>query len=59
MCESFHLRGRLSWHYLNVGKGYMSLNDNENAEKFFLKAIQITDDISPLARANAYANVGF
>lgn len=59
MCETFGIRGRLSWHYLNVGKGYMALNDNENAEHFFLKAIQVTDDISQLARANAYANLGF
>ncbi len=59
MSENYGLRGRLSWHYLNVGKGYMALNDNSSAEEHFLKAIEITDDISQLARANAYANLGF
>ena len=59
MSENYGLRGRLSWHYLNVGKGYMALNDNTNAEGYFLKAIEITDDISQQARANAYANLGY
>lgn len=59
MSENYGLRGRLSWHYLNVGKGYMALNDNSSAEQYFLKAIEITDDISQLARANAYANLGY
>ncbi len=59
MSENYGLRGRLSWHYLNVGKGFMALDDNASAEDYFRKAIDITDDISQLARANAYANLGF
>ena len=59
MCEAMNIRTRLSWHYLNVGIGYMALNDHESAEKFFLKAIEITDDISQYARASAYANLGY
>jgi two-component system LytT family sensor kinase len=59
MSENHGIRGRLSWHYLNVGKGYMALNDNSSAEEYFLKAIDIRDDISQLARANAYANLGY
>lgn len=59
MCEAMNIRTRLSWHYLNVGIGYMALNDHESAEKFFLKAIDITDDISQYARASAYANLGY
>lgn len=58
MCETMEMRSRLSWHYLNVGVGYMALNEEENAEAYFKKAINITDDISQYARASAYANLG-
>jgi len=58
MCESMEMRSRLSWHYLNVGVGYMALNEEENAEAYFKKAINITDDVSQYARASAYANLG-
>jgi tetratricopeptide (TPR) repeat protein len=53
------MRTRLSWHYLNVGTGFMGLGDQEGAEPYFRKAIDIQDDISQLARASAYANLGF
>jgi two-component system, LytTR family, sensor kinase len=59
MCETMNIRTRLSWHYLNVGNGYMSLNEQEEAECFFRKAIEITDDSSQQARASAYANLGY
>lgn len=59
MCEEMGMRTRLSWHYLNVGIGYMALNDQENAESYFRKAINITDDVSQYARASAYANLGY
>lgn len=59
MCENVGMRTRLSWHYLNVGIGFMALNDQENAEAYFRKAIDITDDISQYARASAYANLGY
>ena len=59
MCETLGIRNRLSWHYLNVGNGYMALNRQESAEAYFLKAIDITDDISQYARASAYGNLGF
>ncbi len=58
MCDTMGMRTRLSWHYLNVGNGYMALNDYENAEAFFRKAIDVADDISQQARASAYANLG-
>ena len=58
LCESTGMRTRLSWHYLNLGKGYMSLEELDNAHSFFGKAIQIEDDISQDARAAAYANLG-
>lgn len=59
MCETLDIRTRLSWHYLNVGIGYMALNEQENAEAYFLKAIENTDDSSQQARASAYANLGY
>lgn len=59
MCETMGMRTRLSWHYLNVGIGYMTLNEQENAETYFRKAIDISDDSSQQARASAYANLGY
>ncbi|MCB0546573.1 MAG: histidine kinase [Phaeodactylibacter sp.] len=59
MCETMGMRTRLSWHYLNVGIGYIALNDQEKAEAYFRKAIDVTDDISEYARASAYANLGY
>ncbi|MCB0568778.1 MAG: histidine kinase [Phaeodactylibacter sp.] len=59
MCESMGIRTRLSWHYLNVGIGYIALNDQEKAEAYFRKAIDIADDTSEFARASAFANLGF
>ena len=59
MCETMNMRSRLSWHYLNVGIGYMSLEDEESAEVYFKKAIDTADDVSQHARASAYANLGY
>jgi two-component system LytT family sensor kinase len=59
MCEDIGIKTRLSWHYLNVGIGYIALNDQKRAEAYFLKAIDISDDSSEHARASAYANLGF
>lgn len=59
MCESIGMRARISWHYLNVGNGYMALNDLDNAELYFQKAIHARDDASQNARAAAYANLGY
>ncbi len=58
-CESLGMRTRLSWHYLNVGNGFMSLYDDRSAASYFKRAIKITDDVSQKARAGAYANLGF
>lgn len=58
-CEDMGMRTRLSWHYLNVGNGYMALQNNEKAAEFFQKAIKIKDDVSQNARAGAYANLGY
>jgi two-component system, LytTR family, sensor kinase len=59
MSESNGIRSRLAWHYVNVGKAYMTLNDYTNAEEFFQKTDSIKDDISQSARAHATANLGY
>lgn len=59
LCEKKGMRYRLSWHYLNVGNGYMVIQDFENAGLFFKKAIKFVDDVNQEARAMAYANLGF
>jgi two-component system LytT family sensor kinase len=59
MCESLHMNTRLSWHYLNTGNAYMSVNDTENAIGYFLKAIETDDDTSEKVQASAYGNLGY
>jgi two-component system, LytTR family, sensor kinase len=59
MCEQAGMRSRLAWHYVNVGKAYMGLDDYENAEAFFKKVNLINDDLSQPARAHASANSGY
>jgi tetratricopeptide (TPR) repeat protein len=59
LCEKKGMRSRLSWHYLNVGNGYMAMQDFENASLFFKKAIKVVDDLNPQTRALAYANLGY
>lgn len=59
MCENLQMRTRIAWHYVNVGTAYMALNDLENAELYFRKAINTRDDASRQARAGAFANLGF
>ncbi len=59
MCEKAGIRSRLAWHYQNVGKAYMAMDDFDNAEKFFHEVNRISDDISQSARAYAMANLGY
>lgn len=59
LCEKIGMRSRMSWHYLNVGNGYMSIQDFENASQYFKSAIKVMDDVNQQARAIALANLGF
>jgi two-component system, LytTR family, sensor kinase len=59
MSELAGIRSRLAWHYLNIGKAYMTMNDYVNSEEFFQKTDSIKDDISQSARAHATANLGY
>ncbi|TAK49615.1 MAG: hypothetical protein EPO28_00535 [Saprospiraceae bacterium] len=59
LCEKKGMKSRLSWHYLNVGNGYMSMNKPESAIYYFKLAIRAMDDVNQQARASAYANLGY
>ncbi len=59
LCEEKNMRSRLSWHYLNVGNGYMAIQELDNAIKYYKSAIKVIDDVNQQARAIAYANLGF
>ncbi len=59
MCERLGMTNRLAWHYLNVGRSYLALEENEKAKIYLQKVIDTRDDLSLEARASAYANLGF
>jgi tetratricopeptide (TPR) repeat protein len=59
ICERKGMRSRLSWHYLNVGKGYLGINEEEKAITYFRDAIKVIDDVNQQARALALANLGY
>ncbi|MEM1124185.1 MAG: histidine kinase [Bacteroidota bacterium] len=59
ICQITGMKTRLSYHFLNIGKCYIGLNEIDNAEKSFKEAIQIKDMISYEAQASAYGNLGY
>ncbi len=59
ICHENNLGTRLSWHYLNVGKAFMGLNNLAKAEQYYRRAIEITDILNNDARGGAYANLGY
>jgi two-component system, LytTR family, sensor kinase len=59
LCEKMGMKSRLSWHYLNVGNGYMSMKNYESGIHYFKLAIRALDDVNQQARASAYANLGY
>jgi two-component system, LytTR family, sensor kinase len=59
MCERINMLSRMSWHYLNLGKAYMSLNEFENAVNYFKKVSEIADDNNKESRALAIAHIGY
>ncbi len=59
ICEKNNIKGRMSWHYLLCGLGYIALEDYETAKSYFEKSISTTDDDSMAAKAGAYANAGY
>lgn len=59
MCDRWGIRSRLSWHYLNLGAAYLAMDDQENAERYFRRTMETSDDLSRQARAGACANLGY
>ncbi len=59
ICTTHNIKTRLAWHYLNVGKAFMALQYFNEAENYFQKVIQNSDDLSVNARVFATTNLGF
>ncbi len=59
ICTAHNINTRLAWHYLNVGKAFMALQNFTEAENYFQKVIQNSDDLSVSARVFATTNLGF
>ncbi|MBK6949702.1 MAG: histidine kinase [Haliscomenobacter sp.] len=57
--ESLGLWNRMSWIYLNIGNGYVSMGKYGQAAAFFTKAVKLHEDFHPVSKASAYANLGF
>ncbi len=57
--ESLGMWNRMSWIYLNIGNGYMSMDKYGQAAAFFTKAVKLHEDFHPVSKASAYANLGF
>ncbi|RME94891.1 MAG: hypothetical protein D6772_13920 [Bacteroidetes bacterium] len=59
LCEKLGMSNRLAWHYLNIGRAYMSLLKYDKAKEYLQRVIDTRDDLSLEARASAYANLGY
>jgi len=59
MAEEIGMSTRMSWIYLNIGNGYLSLGKLGKAGNFFTKAVKATDDPHPVSMASAFANLGY
>jgi tetratricopeptide (TPR) repeat protein len=58
LCEKLGMSNRLAWHYLNIGRAFMSLGQYDRAKEYLQRVIDTRDDLSLEARASAYANLG-
>ncbi len=59
ICEITGMKTRLSYHYVNIGKCYIGLDEIDNAEKSFKEAILIEEMVSYDSKASAYGNLGY
>lgn len=59
MAQKSGIHSRLAWLYLNVGNGYIALNNLQKAEEYFNLVLENDDDSSLFPKASAYANLGY
>ena len=59
IAERFGMLSRMSWIYLNIGNGYLSMGKIAQAASFFSKVVKLDQDAHPVSKASAYANLGF
>lgn len=58
-CEAESINTRISFHYNNLGKIFLSTDDYTSAEAYFKKALKRNEDISKYSRMGALANLGY
>ena len=60
ICETYLLKTRLAWHYLNAGIACMALELWDDARQMFLQSVALEDTTGQEeAVAGAWANLGF
>ena len=58
ICDTWGIRSRLAWHYLNLGSAFLAMEDHSQADYYFRLSLENSDDLSKDARAGAFANLG-
>jgi len=59
LCGQFNMRGRLPYHYLDLGRAYMDDNQRDEAVHYFELTKQVSGEHDRHARASALANLGY
>ena len=59
LCAKFNMRGRLPYHYLDLGRAYMNANRRAEAVHYFDLSKQVSGEHDRHARASAIANLGY
>ncbi len=59
LCAQFNMRGRLPYHYLDLGRAYMDADKRAEAVHFFELTKQVSGEHDRHARASALANLGY
>jgi len=59
LCGKFNMRGRLPYHYLDLGRAYMDADKRTEAVHFFELTKQVSGEHDRHARASALANLGY
>ncbi len=57
--ETYQLRLRLGWHYVNLGNAFLATNDVESAYQQYSRVLEIEASQQSVALASAYANIAY